>query len=185
MAVQAPSGGTRGAVEADPRHHRDAVAFDDLYEAECQAMLALAYKLTGSHPEAEDLVQDAFLRLHQQWSSVASYDRPGAWVRRVVVNLATSRSRRLRTRARAVAPFQRQPDHTTESLSASTLEFWRAVRSLPRRQAQVVALYYEADHPVSEVAQILGCAEGTVRAHLHAARQALAARLGEDDGGAP
>jgi RNA polymerase sigma-70 factor (ECF subfamily) len=172
-------------VEADPRHHRDAVDFEYLYAAECRAMLALAYKLTGSHPEAEDLVQEAFLRLHQQWSSVASYDRPGAWVRRVVVNLATSRSRRMRTRARALVPFQRQPDHTAEALSASTLEFWRAVRSLPRRQAQVVALYYEADRPVRDVAQILGCAEGTVRAHLHAARHTLATQLGEDDGGEP
>lgn len=70
-----------------------------------------------------------------------------------------------------------------EGLTASTVEFWSAVRTLPRRQAQAVALYYEADRPVSEVAEILGCAEGTVRAHLHAARRTLARRLGEDEGG--
>jgi RNA polymerase sigma-70 factor, ECF subfamily len=63
-------------------------------------------------------------------------------------------------------------------------QVWRAVRALPRRQAQVVALHYAADVPVTEIAQILGLAEGTVKAHFHRARQALAARLAttwEDD----
>jgi RNA polymerase sigma factor (sigma-70 family) len=54
---------------------------------------------------------------------------------------------------------------------------WRAVRALPRRQAQVIALRYVADAPVAEIAHTLGLAEGTVKAQLHRARQALAARL--------
>jgi DNA-binding NarL/FixJ family response regulator len=61
---------------------------------------------------------------------------------------------------------------------------WRAVRALPTRQAQVVALRYVVDAPVAEIAQTLGVAEGTVKAQLHRARQTLAARLAtawEDD----
>jgi RNA polymerase sigma-70 factor (ECF subfamily) len=54
---------------------------------------------------------------------------------------------------------------------------WRAVRALPHRQAQVVALYYVDDQPVVEIAAILGCAEGTVKAQLHKARQSLAREL--------
>jgi RNA polymerase sigma-70 factor, ECF subfamily len=63
---------------------------------------------------------------------------------------------------------------------------WRAVRALPRRQAQVIALRYVADASVAEIAETLGLAEGTVKAQLHRGRQALAARLGEGTpGGSP
>ena len=56
-------------------------------------------------------------------------------------------------------------------------QVWRAVRALPRRQAQVIALRYVADASVAEIAQTLGLAEGTVKAQLHRGRQALAVRL--------
>jgi RNA polymerase sigma-70 factor (ECF subfamily) len=56
--------------------------------------------------------------------------------------------------------------------------FWRAVRALPRRQAQVVALRYVEDRSLADIAEILECAEGTVKAHLFKARHALAATLG-------
>ena len=58
--------------------------------------------------------------------------------------------------------------------------FWEAVRSLPARQAQCIALYYLEDRPPSEIAVLLGIAEPTVRVHLHRGRTALATRLGED-----
>jgi RNA polymerase sigma-70 factor (ECF subfamily) len=67
-------------------------------------------------------------------------------------------------------------------LSADDAEFWRAVRSLPRRQAQVIALHYLEDRPVAEIAQILGTAEGTVKRHLHDGRQTLARRLRLEEG---
>jgi RNA polymerase sigma-70 factor (ECF subfamily) len=57
---------------------------------------------------------------------------------------------------------------------------WAAVRALPPRQAQVVALFYVDDRSVADIARILECAEGTVKAHLHAARQALSRALGND-----
>jgi RNA polymerase sigma-70 factor, ECF subfamily len=169
--------------ETDRPGEEKPVAFEDFYAAEYPAMLALGYKLTGNDAEAEDLVQEAFFRAHQRWSTVAGYDRPGAWMRRVVVNLATSRSRRIKSSALTMLRLRRQPATSGVTLSHPTLEFWHVVRTLPRRQAQVVALYYEADRPVSDVAAILGCAEGTVRAHLHAARRTLADRLAEDEGG--
>jgi RNA polymerase sigma-70 factor (ECF subfamily) len=169
--------------ETSRSDRREPVAFEDFYAAEYPAMVALGYKLTGNASEAEDLVQEAFVRAHQRWSTVAGYDRPGAWMRRIVVNLATSRSRRVKSSALAILRLRQQRAATGLPLSASTVEFWQMVRMLPRRQAQVVALYYEADRPVSDVAAILGCAEGTVRAHLHAARRTLADRLAEDEGG--
>jgi RNA polymerase sigma-70 factor (ECF subfamily) len=58
-------------------------------------------------------------------------------------------------------------------------EFWIAVRALPTRQAQCLALHYLEDRPVVEIAAVLGIAEPTVRVHLHAGRRALAAALDE------
>jgi RNA polymerase sigma-70 factor (ECF subfamily) len=55
--------------------------------------------------------------------------------------------------------------------------FWAEVRRLPRRQAQVIALHYMYDLGAAEVASTLGCAEGTVKAHLSRARSVLAERV--------
>ena len=71
---------------------------------------------------------------------------------------------------------RRQPD---PPLHAEAVDFWRAVRSLPSRQRQAVALFYLEDWPVAEIARFLGCTESTVRGHLHRGRAALARRLGE------
>ena len=65
-----------------------------------------------------------------------------------------------------------------EELPPEADALWRAVRRLPRRQAQVVALHYLEALAVLEVAAVLQCAEATVRVHLHRARTALAAERG-------
>ena len=66
-------------------------------------------------------------------------------------------------------------------LSDEAGEFWHAVRRLPKRQAQAVALHYLEDAPVAEIAAIMDCAENTVKVHLHRGRQALAARFGAEE----
>lgn len=109
--------------------------------------------------------------------TLAGYDDPAAWVRRVCVNRSVSLIRRRASEARALARLVTRrvlPDE----LPADSDAFWSAVRRLPRRQAQVVALYYLGDRPVAEIATVLGCAEGTVKAHLHRARRSLAVELG-------
>ncbi len=69
--------------------------------------------------------------------------------------------------------IERGPSATPEP----TDDFWALVRQLPPRQAAAVALHYLEDRPVTEVATILGCAEGTAKAHLHKGRAALARLL--------
>ena len=85
--------------------------------------------------------------------------------------------RRAQVEARAVARLLLGQRPRLGELPGEHALFWEAVRSLPRRQAQVVALYYLEDCPVKEVAETLGCAEGTVRATLHQARGRLHQRL--------
>jgi RNA polymerase sigma-70 factor, ECF subfamily len=131
----------------------------------------------GEPGRAENLAQEAFLRAHRDWQRVGRYQHPGAWVRRVAANLATSAVRRRLIEARALARFWARGGPPLVELPASQADFWRAVRSLPRRQAQVVALHYLEDLSVLEVARVLGRAEGTVKAQLHTGREALARRL--------
>ena len=105
-------------------------------------------------------------------------ERPSAWLRRVVINLAMSRARRLVVEARYLAGLRTSDE---PPLDADTVEFWRLIRRLPSRQRVVAALYYADDLDTVAIAQILGRAPGTVRAQLHSARQQIAREIGDDD----
>lgn len=160
------------------------VDFEDFYRSEFPSVVGLAYALSGSRSGAEDLAQDAFLAAYRNWPRIRGYDKPGAWVRRVVSNRSVSFFRRRMVEARGLARLALRRDPALPELSEEAAEFWMAVRALPKRQAQVVALYYLGDLPVTEVARILELAEGTVKSHLHAARRTLAARLKLEEGAA-
>jgi RNA polymerase sigma-70 factor (sigma-E family) len=152
-------------------------AFDAFYLKEYPAVVGLAYALSGSRWAAEDLAQEAFLAAYRNWNRIADYEQPEAWVRRVVANLSVSAFRRSASEAKALARVVMRRAAFVPEISAEDAEFWRAVRSLPRRQAQVVALYYLEDRAVAEVAKMLGMAPGTVKKHLHDGRRTLARRL--------
>ena len=72
----------------------DEGAFDDFYRREHVKLLRLAYVLTGSRAIAEELVQETMLRVLRHWGRHAELEQPGAWARRILINLATSRGRR-------------------------------------------------------------------------------------------
>jgi RNA polymerase sigma-70 factor (ECF subfamily) len=152
--------------------------FDAFWRREQVSVTAFAYALTGSRTAAEDLAQEAFAAAAAAWSTLQN---PSAWVRRVVSNRAISRWRRQGRETRALSRLALQRD--TYRISEDDMSFWDAVRRLPRRQAQVVALYYLDDLPVAEIAETLGVAEGTVKATLFRGRAALARALGCDDEG--
>jgi RNA polymerase sigma factor (sigma-70 family) len=166
------------APPAGPRPLHAIEPFDVFYLREYPAAVALALALSGSRLVAEDLAQEAFLAAWRQWPRIGAYEQPAAWVRRVVANLATSTLRRRLAEARALVRLAagRAPD--VPEPSAATAEVWAAVRALPRRQAQVLALHYLLGCPVSEVASILDRSERTVKLHLHNGRAGVARRLG-------
>jgi len=148
--------------------------FEHFYEREYTGLVRLALVLSGSRYAAEDIAQDALLAAWRDWERI---DQPVAWTRRVVANLAASSVRRRLIEARALARVAARRQPPVAELPAEAAGFWAAVRALPKRQAQVAALYYLEDLPVAEIAATLGAAEGTVRASLHKARAALARRL--------
>ena len=151
-------------------------SLEDVYRREYPRLVALAYGLSGSRAAAEEIVQDAFLDAHRHWSQVRGYDNPGGWLRRCVINRSVSGFRRRLAESRALTRLGSRRDLPAE-VPETDEELWRAVRRLPRRQTQVVALRYVDDCSIADIAAILDCAEGTVKAHLHRARQALAQAL--------
>lgn len=159
-------------------------SFEDFYVEQYPAVVGLAYALSGNRWIAEDLAQDAFLAAHRNWERVGAYEQPAAWIRRVVANLAVSAFRRRAVEVKGLARMALGQPASLPELSADDDAFWKAVRSLPRRQSQVVALFYLEDLPIAEVAEILDMAPGTVKKHLHDGRHALAGLLfvEEDDG---
>ncbi len=155
----------------------ETVDFDDFYRADFPAVVGLAYALTGSRTAAEELAQEAFVAAFRRWNDLVAYDEPGAWVRRVLVNRCRSWGRRRAAEIRAITRLRgrRQPLARLEPVDD---EFWAAVRSLPARQAQVVALHYLEDISVAEIAEVLGITSGSVKTHLHRGRRRVAVTLG-------
>jgi RNA polymerase sigma-70 factor (ECF subfamily) len=157
-------------------------AFEHFYLEEYPRVVKLVYALSGSRAAAEDIAQEAFLRAYQNWERVGSYEHQAAWVRRVATNLATSGLRRRLLEARALARLAGRRQPVLDPLPADHADFGRALRTPPRRQAQAVALFYVEDLSVQQIAVVLDCAEGTVKAHLAKARHSLAKRLQLDQG---
>jgi RNA polymerase sigma-70 factor, ECF subfamily len=151
--------------------------FDQFDLENYRSVVALVYTLTGSRHGAEDIAQDAFLRTHRYWREVSGYERPDGWVRVVAMNLARSRLRRMGAEARALGRVVGLTRTAFPELEPHNEVFWQAVRDLPRRQREVVALHYVEDRSVADVAQILGVAESTVKNSLAQGRRTLATTL--------
>ncbi|HEY5980381.1 MAG TPA: sigma-70 family RNA polymerase sigma factor [Microlunatus sp.] len=156
------------------------VSFEDFYRREHRQVLGLAYVLTGNQSAAEDVAQDAFTAAFRQWRFVAACDSPSAWIRRVTCNRAASVLRRRLVEARALVRLAKRTSVSIE-LEEGDGAFWQAVRRLPSRQAQAVALFYFDDYSVRDIAAVLGCSEGTVKTHLSRARASVARHLHLED----
>jgi RNA polymerase sigma-70 factor (sigma-E family) len=150
------------------------VDLDGLFRAHATPLLRLAVVLTGDHELAEELVQEAFVRLHRSGSSPA----PGAelaYLRRTVINLSHGHHRHLRVvRSRRTEP---SGDHDAAEVDAVRRDGQRevaaAVRALPDRQRDCVVLHYYGELSDTEIADALGISAGSVKTHLHRARATL------------
>jgi RNA polymerase sigma-70 factor, ECF subfamily len=154
-----------------------AATFEEFYRACFDRLVGQLALVTGSMAEAEDVVQEAFLRAAGRWPSLRHYDVPEQWVRRVALRLAINQFRRARRRAAALVRLG--PPPVTPPASADALALDAALRTLPIRHRQVVVLHYLVGLSVEEIGRELVLPVGTVKSQLHRARQALARQLAE------
>jgi RNA polymerase sigma-70 factor (sigma-E family) len=145
----------------------DQDGFQEFVVARRPALLRTAYLLTGSHADAEDLVQTTLIKVVPRWKRIA--DRPEPYVRQVLARESISRWRRRRWRE---IPAHRLPDRPVDGPDAERrVALSRALGALPPRQRAVIVLRYYEDLTEKDTASVLGIAVGTVKSQ---AREALA-----------
>ena len=162
----------------DPTPREPAVeSFDAFYGREFGPLTALAAAVGGDRSTAEDIAQEALSRAHKHWVKISVYERPGAWARRVTINLASSARHRKTIELRVKLRLGGDRAVQLRPAPADQRHIWEAVNSLPKNQRAAVALHYLEDRPVRDIAEILGCAESTAKVHLHRGRASLAELL--------
>jgi RNA polymerase sigma-70 factor (ECF subfamily) len=144
----------------------------ELYEGCYRRLVGQLYAICGNLGEAEDVVQEAFVRAVEKPRRFAQLDNPEAWLRTVALNALRQRYRRA-TLFRGFAS-RAVPETTTAGLSADRVALVEALRQLPYEQREAIALHHIVDLPVREIAVQLGVAEGTVKARLARGRARLA-----------
>jgi RNA polymerase sigma-70 factor, ECF subfamily len=159
----------------------DQADFDAFYRREFRDLVAFATAVQGRHAGAEDLVQEAMLAAYRRWDRLGGYDSPRAWVRRVVLQRAMKVSKKQRNERLAHERSRRPGDLADAAPSPIDPALIATIAALPPQQRAVLALHYLADQSVREIAESLGIAQGTVKAHLFKARLRLATTLESDD----
>jgi RNA polymerase sigma-70 factor (sigma-E family) len=159
--------------DGDPR-----IEFDVFFETHHRGLARLAYLLSGDPDTADDLTAEAFTAAWQRWDQVRRSDVPLAYVRRIVVNLAASRVRRLVRERRG---WQLMGATWSERTDGPDLEAGADVRAalgrLPVRKRACVILRHYYGLSEQETAATLGIAVGTVKSQTSRGVAELAAQL--------
>jgi RNA polymerase sigma-70 factor (ECF subfamily) len=148
--------------------------FEAWYLGQYRRVFASIYMVTGDRASSEEAVDEAFARAYERWSRVGRMESPVGWVW-VVARNAVRASRRADWRRATM--LRRVPIDGQVPPPDMAIELWDAVRRLPRRQREVIALRYLADMRDVDIAQALGIAPGNVARTLHDARATLAITL--------
>jgi RNA polymerase sigma-70 factor (sigma-E family) len=171
-----------GMGEARDSETISADRLGELYARHVPATIGFAYLLTGSHAEAEDLAHEAFLKVVGRLRHLRSLDAFDSYLLRTVVNLHTSRLRRLRVERRHMAREGRRPSEAIPPHDVGERDrIWRALDRLPKRQRAAVVLRYAEDRSERETADLLRCSVPAVKSLTARALDTLRAELrGED-----
>jgi RNA polymerase sigma-70 factor (sigma-E family) len=152
---------------------------EELYRAHAPDALRLAYLLTGDRGLAEDLVQDAFVKVFGRFHDLRNRDAFWWYLRRTVVNLSRSHFRRRRVE-RAWLERQRPDETHTDPDLGERERLRKALQTLrPEQRAAIVLRYFE-DLSEADTAQALGVAVGTVKSMVSRGMERLRKELDDD-----
>jgi RNA polymerase sigma-70 factor (ECF subfamily) len=156
------------------------VTFEEFFRERYGEVVRSMRLVIGDSSRAEELTQEAFARAYRHWRRVRTLDRPVAWVYVVATNEARRGWRREQRAQSDVSTVPTSVDDATGAL-ATALDVRAALVVLTDRQRAAVVLRYLADLPIAEIAEVMGCAPGTVKATLHQALALLRVELEDND----
>ena len=151
--------------------------FTSFYAASFQRLVGQLYAMTGDQAEAQDAVQEAFVRAWARRGKIDQDQAPEAWVRVTAWRIAASRWRRARVGARLMV-LNARPE-STEGPDPGRVAFVDALRKVPAEQRRALVLYHLCDLTVDQIAAETGVPTGTVKARLARGRTALRPYLRE------
>ncbi|MFI6288727.1 SigE family RNA polymerase sigma factor [Streptomyces sp. NPDC051018] len=150
--------------------------FDAFYAAAFPRLVGQLYAMTGDHSEAQDVVQEAFVRAWDRRASFLVTEAPEAWIRTVAMRLAVSRWRRARRWLELMRHHAPRVDRVPGP-GPERMVLVEALRQLPEAQRRAVVLHHLCDLSVEQIAAETGAPEGTVKARLSRGRVTLARLL--------
>jgi RNA polymerase sigma-70 factor (ECF subfamily) len=158
----------------------EVAAYESLYRAHVGRVRALCLRMCRDRSEADELVQDVFVRVWERLGSFRGDSAFGTWLHRVAANTVIESLRakgRWRERMAAAVDPAEVPDAAFQQLAGMDLDLERAIAGLPPRARMVFVLHDVLGHTHREIAEMTGTATGTSKAHLHRARSLLRAAL--------
>lgn len=176
-AVSDPSG-VRAIPDLGPVAIDADAAMEDLYKSSYLRLVRHLYAMTGDLDEAQEVVQEAFVRAVAKAHTALAADDPEAWIRTVARNLARTRFKR-RTWMRRFLRGGRHPS-TSAGPSPDRVAVVAGMKQLSPPLRETVGLFYLADLSIEDISVMLKIPVGTVKARLSRGRTALAAILGKD-----
>lgn len=154
-------------------------ALTALYTAHYRSLVRLASLLLDDVGTSEEVVQDAYVKMHGAWGRIRDPEAAVGYLRTTVVNLSRSRMRRLQV-ARKHAPKPMPDAESAEQGALDRLERDRlvsALRCLPARQRECLVLRYYADLSEAQIAEAMGISTGAVKSHASRGMATLRARM--------
>lgn len=159
----------------------DPEGFDLFYEQTRRGLLREVFLMCGELSEAQDCVQEAYVRAWQRWRLISEYDRPEAWVRTVAFRLAVGQWRKRRAARRA----WRRVDRTAVAAGPrpDSVALLAALGQIDHREREAVVLHHLCQFTITEISELIAIPEGTVKSRLSRGRSHLASLLGEEGTG--
>jgi RNA polymerase sigma-70 factor, ECF subfamily len=178
--MAACSGGPGGWAPTAPMR---AVSFDDFFRQYWPSLVRFLKSQANNSRFAEDVASRAMIAAANRWDDLLTYDRPDCWLFKVAVRML----RRMEARARRDGWLCEEPEKLRDDLRIEALrdewvdahlELIAAVRSLPRRQCEVIGLHYLCDYTITETARMLDMPVSTVKTHLYTGLDKLREHFG-------
>jgi RNA polymerase sigma-70 factor (ECF subfamily) len=148
-----------------------AASFEEFFRAEQLRLHRVLFAITGSRPEAEDIGQEAFLKVWERWDRVSEMDDPAGYLHRTAINVFRDRSRRLVLATKRAVRISGRPDEY-EALEARSVAA-SVLGSLSPRQRAAIVLTEALGYSAEEAGKLLGIKGSTVRALHFQARSTL------------